>query len=55
MVGMLEQDLELVVSVLVPVLCLDLFHERGEYNRDVLLSVIGRNVLPVSARTELGV
>ena len=51
---MLEQDLERVVPVLVPVLCLDHFNERGENGRVVLLSVMGRDVLPVGARKKLG-
>ena len=55
MVVVLEQDFEWVAPVLVPVLFLDLFDERGENGRVVLLSVMGRDVLPVSARNELGV
>ena len=51
---MLEHDLERVVPVLVPVLCLDLFNERGEKGRVVLLSVMWRDVLPVGARKKLG-
>ena len=52
---MLEQDLERVVPVLVSVLWLDLFDESGENGRVALLTVMGRNVLPVSAHKELGV
>ena len=44
MVVVLEQDFELLVTVFVPVLCLDLFDERGEDGRVVLLSVVGRGV-----------
>ena len=55
MIVVLEQDLELVVTVLVSVLCLYLFDEMGENGRVELLSVMGRDVLPVSACKELGV
>ena len=50
MVVVLARDLELVLPVLVPVLCLHLFNERGEDGRVALLSVMWRDVLPVSAR-----
>ena len=55
MVIVLEQDLECVVLVLVPVLWLDLFDKRGENGRVVLLSAMGRDVLPFSARKEFDV
>ena len=46
MVLVLEQDLECVVPVLV-------FDESGENGRLALLTVMGRDILPVSARKEL--
>ena len=55
MVVVPEQDFELVVPVLVPVLCLDLFDQRGENGSVVLLFVMGRDILPVRARKVLGV
>ena len=55
MIVVLEQDPKLVVPVLVPVLCLDLFDEKAAIGRVVLLYVMGRDVLQVSARNELGV
>ena len=55
MIIVLEQDLERAVPVLVPELCLNLFDEWGENGRVVLLTVMRRDVLLVSARKELGV
>ena len=51
---MFEQDLERVVPVLVPVLCLDLFDESGENGRALLFAVMGRDVLPIRACKKLG-
>ena len=54
MVVVLEQDLELVVHVFVSVVCLLPFNGSGGNGRVVLFTVMGRDVLPASARKELG-
>ena len=54
MVVVLEQDLELDVLVAVYVRCLDIFDERDQSDRLALLCVMGRDILSVSARKELG-
>ena len=54
MVVVLEQDPECVVLVLEHVLCLDLFDESGENGRFALLTMMGRDILPIGACEEIG-
>ena len=54
MVVVLEQDLELVVTVAMSEFPPDLFDGRGHKGRVALLKVMWRDVLPIGACNELG-